>query len=268
MDKAVSRLITTGIFTSTMFAGNVYADGLQDLKQSLAKLKGDSSIQASLESSHTQNRDKEEDLKTTTGYINLSLSNSSDGLQITYSSDVLEKLEQEQLLSDQDEEADTPTLNAMNRLETTNLNRMLSAASSLSRFIEKAKFIEEVPTDYQGEMARRLVFNLPLESIVDNAEVRGYVDDFDGKYTLIIDEHGLPKQSILSFAGSGSAFLFFSVEMEQTLTSSYQTHGDRLVIVQEEVQRSSSSTWADTESVSLKHLTVHSGPQHLAKTLN
>jgi len=268
MDNVVSRLISTGVFTSLLFAAQVNADGLQDLKQSLAKLKGATPIHASLESSHNQNRDKDEDLKTTTGYINVSLSNSSDGLQITYASDVLNKIEQEQLLTDQDEEADTPTLNAMNRLETTDLNRMLSAAPSLARFIEKAKFIEELPADIQGKEARRLIFDLPLESIVDDAEVRGYVDDFEGKYTLLIDNEGYPKQSILSFAGSGSAFLFFSVEMEQTLTSSYETHGDRLVVVQEEIQRSSSSTWADTESVSLKHLTVQDTAQQLAKTMN
>ena len=195
----------------------------------------------------------------------MTLADGAPGFQLTYSNTVLDKIESEQVLKDQDEEANTPTTNAMNRLDTTQLNQMLSAAPSLARFINKASFVDETPTEFQNQSARRLTFDLPLESLVDSAEVREYVDEFEGKYSVIIDNKGVPLQSILSFNGSGSAFVIFSVEMSQTNTTNYQQHGDRLVMIKQETQRSSTSTFADTESTEIKRLTVLPKEQ-LAKT--
>ena len=264
MDKSVLHVLTGSLLALACTSPIAQADGLDDLHNTLTALKGDTPIYAFLESSLNQQRGKKEDKKTTTGYINLMLADATSGLQITYSSDILEKLEHEQMQLDQDEEADTPTINAMDNMETMRLNRMLSAAPSLGRFIKKAKFVEEQDTEYEGRPARRLVFDLPLESIVDSAEVRDYVDEFEGKYTVLTTPTGLPLQSILSFSGSGSAFLFFNVEMEQTRTQKYEMHNDRLVIVQEETQRSSSSTWADTDSTSVSQLMVQSSMPQLS----
>ena len=264
MIKAALGMLSATALAIAITPTAVKADGLTDLNQALSNLKGQTPIRATLESSHSQNRDRDDDQKTTTGYIALNLADGEPGLQITYGPEMLAKLEHEEILTDEDEEADTPTFNAMNRLATTELNRMLSAAPSLSRFINKAEFVEETATQYQQQDARRLIFDLPLESIVDSAEVRDYVDDFEGKYTLILNAQGVPQQSILTFSGSGSAFVIFSVEMEQTNTITYRQHGDRLVVVKEETQRSSSSTFADTESTEIKQLTIVS-PDHLAK---
>jgi len=234
----------------------VEANGVTDLQKQLLALSGDTPIEVTLESSHSQNRDRDDKHKTTTGYIALKAAADKTGLHLIYDQDILNRIEKEQLLLEQDEHADTPTRNALNRLDTSDVNEMLSTAPSLLRFVNKAKFIDESVAGLNGKKVRRLVFDLPLESVVESSEVRDYVDEFEGKYTIFIDDEGVPLESILSFNGSGSAFVIFSVEMAFTRTARFAKHGARLVKVQEETQQTSTSTFADTESTEIRQLTI------------
>jgi len=199
-------------------SNSVLADSLSDLKNKLSSLQGKSHISALVESSFTEKRGKRKSLK------------------------------------DSDENAPTPTLNAVNDIGVEEINNMLSGAPNLLRFINKAKYLNEEMVTFNNNEVRQLNFELSLEAIIENKEIHEYVDDFEGTYHIKIDDRGTPIESIMNFKGSGSAYIFFSLQMSKTDTSTFRLVNDRLVTINKTYQMKRSSTWGDTESSGYKQL--------------
>jgi len=265
-----SQSFTTLCILSSLsiFSSSSIADGLTDLNQALTKLNGQTPISATYQSSYVQQRGKKKKQKTTKGLVEVNLYDDSNGLQITYSNTTLSKVEKEANAKEENEEAKTPTLNAINDIEATTLRNMLSGSNSILRSLKKASFTDEQEIDYQSNeqmiKARVLHFDLPLEAIIDDKEVRDYVDDFTGKYSLIIDKNGVPLSSELFFEGSGRAFLFFSLSTSQTRTATYQVVDERLITVRKEFKRKQKSTWGKTNATGFSELTIQAKPAALA----
>jgi len=264
--RKLSTLAKTTGFIFISMSYNSYADGLTDLRDALTSLNGISPISAQLESSYTERRGKKKKQKTTTGFAQVGLTDSEQGLQVLYSNKTLLKSEFETNEKEKDEEVDTPTLNAIDDIEATELRNMLSSAASLLRTINKAKWLSEEDVDFQNRTMRRLHLELPLETVISNKEVREYVDKFSSKYSITIDENGIPLQSKLIFQGKGSAFIFFSLSTSNTNTATYQVVGQRLVNIKRDFTRKQKSTWGLTDSFGAKTLTVLAPiKEHIAK---
>ncbi|TPH16513.1 hypothetical protein [Litorilituus lipolyticus] len=243
---------------------NSYADGLTDLNQALKQLNGNSPIKATLETSYSQKRGRKKEIKVTSGFAQVNLMDAPSGLQVTYSNETLIKLEHERNEKETNEEVNTPTLNAINDIEATELSSMLSAASNLKRSLIKAKFVNEENILFEGKKARILHFDLPLEAIITNKEVRGYVNDFNGKYNITIDDDGVPLQSELSFDGKGSIYLFFKLSINQSRKYYYRVVDDRLVNFRQEFERKQKSTWDKRDSSGYKVLRLEDDIETLA----
>ncbi len=259
----LAYLLTLSSFS--LFSSNSYADGLTDLHSALERLNGDSAISASLETSYVQKRGRKKKVKTTSGFAKVQLIDDLNGLQITYSNEVLAQLEREENEKENNEEANTPTLNAVYDIEASELRNMLSASSELSRTLIKAEFVKEEETTYQENDARILHFNLPLDAIISDKDVRSYVNDFEGKYNIIIDKKGVPLQSQLSFEGSGRAYIFFSLSISQSKTYFYQLIGNRLVNFRNEFERHQKSTWDKRDSSGYTELKINKQVQNIAQ---
>ena len=251
-------------FLFSFFSYNSYADGLMDLEKVLIKLEGNSAISATLKLAFTEKRGRKKKTKITSGLAHVQLLDDSNGLQITYSNDVLTRLEEEENEKEHNEESNTPTLNAVNDIEASDLRNMLSAAPKLSRSLIKAEFLKEEIITYQEEDARILHFNLPLEAIINDKDVRSYVDDFAGKYKIIIDKNGVPLQAKLIFEGSGSAYIFFKLSINQTRTYFYKVIDDRLVNYRNEYTSQQKSTWDKRDSSGFNELTINKSYQEVA----
>lgn len=245
------------IFLLSFFSNNSYADGLMELNKALIKLDGNSVISATLKSVFTEKRGRKEKIKITNGLAHVQLLDDLNGLQISYSNEVLTKLEHEENEKELNEEADTPTLNAINDIEANELRNMLSAATKLSRSLIKAQFLKEEVTIYQEKSVRVLHFSLPLEAIVSDKDVRSYVNDFEAKYQIIIDGNGVPLQAKLTFEGSGSAYLFFKLSVNQSKTYLYKVIDKRLVNYRNEYTKEQQSTWAKRESSGYNELIIN-----------
>jgi len=265
--RKLSIITTTIALTLTTLSINTYADGLADLQTALNRLNGSTPISAQLESSYTAHRGKKKKQKTTTGFVQIGLTDSEQGLQVLYSNQTLLNSELEANEKEQDEEFDTPTLNAIDGIEATELRNMLSAAPNLLRSLNKAKWLNEEVIEFQDKEARKLNFELPLEAIIDNKEVRDYVDKFSSEYSITIDEQGIPLQSQLTFQGKGTAFIFFSLSASQTNTSTYQVIGDRLVNMRRDFTSKQKSTWGISDSSGFKALTI-SAPENMTYSAN
>lgn len=257
----------TCLFTMSLlslFSNNSDADGLIDLNKALTKLDGNSAISATLKSVFTEKRGRKKETKITSGLAHVQLVDDLNGLQITYSNEVLTQLEDEENEKEHNEESNTPTLNAVNDIEASELRNMLSAAPKLSRSLIKAEFLQEEATKYHEEDARILHFNLPLEAIINDKDVRTYVDDFEGKYKVVIDKNGVPLQAKLTFEGSGSAYLFFKLSINQSRTYFYKVIDDRLVNYRNEYTSQQKSTWDKRDSSGFNELTINEAYQKVA----
>lgn len=244
--------VITSIFSLSSFT--VFADGLADLQSSLIKLTGDTPISAIVESAYTEKRGKKKKQKTKKGLIQVNINEDNQGLKLIYSNETITKLELEAEQKEHDDDANTPTLNAVNGVGVAEMSTMLSAAPNLLRTLKKATFINEDVATLNELNVRQLNFTLPLEAIIDNKEVHEYVDEFKGEFSVLIDESGIPIESSITFAGSGSAYIFFTMDLTQTNTSTYQKINNRLVNIKKTFQSKRSSTWGDTESEGYKIL--------------
>ncbi|WP_206484090.1 hypothetical protein [Thalassotalea sp. G2M2-11] len=245
----------------------VLADGLTDLKSVLQTLNGDTPISATVESSFTEKRGKKrKSLKTKTGLIQVALNDNHEGLELIFSDEIIDKLDNESNLKQQNEDANTPTLNAVGGVGVAEMKRMLSAAPSLLRFIDKAIYLNEETVSYHDKNMRQLNFSLPLHAIIENKEVHEYVDDFSGDFHVIINENGVPLESRIKFEGSGSAYIFFTMDISQSDTSTYQLFDDRLVKVKKVFEREQRSTWGKTSAEGYKVLIINPPHPSLAAT--
>jgi hypothetical protein len=247
-----SIVMMTSIISLSSF--KVSADGLTDLKSTLIKLTGDTPISAIVESAYTEKRGKKKKQKTKKGLIQVNLSEDNQGLKLIYSNETISKLEHEAEQKEHDDDANTPTLNAVNGVGVAEMSTMLSAAPNLLRTLKKAKFVSEEVVTHNEINARQLNFTLPLEAIIDNKEVHEYVDEFESKFNVLINDTGMPIESSITFAGSGSAYIFFTMDLTQTNTFTYKKINNRLVNIKKTFQSKRSSTWGDTESEGYKVL--------------
>ncbi|WP_156413648.1 hypothetical protein [Lacimicrobium alkaliphilum] len=245
----IKNSLTLLVLIGTMLSSSTsLADGLTDLQQALESLKGTTPISATLTNTFTEKRGEGNDLKEQQGSADILLADDGKGLQITYRKAILEVMEQEASLKSEDEDASTPTQDAVNNLEASELKSKLSAAANLLRFIQKAQYQGEEPGTCELGEVRLLNFDLPLEAVISNKKVRDYVKRFDGEYRIWIDEKGFPLKSEINFSGKGRAFIFFTMEAQAHTQTYYQVVGDRLVILDRKYHRAYDSSWDSSET--------------------
>lgn len=259
-----STKLLSGIFTSltisltaSLYSTNVMAaDGLTDLMQALNSLQGKTPIKAKLSAKIVDNRGEGKDKRVRTGNVDVSLHDGEHGLQVTFSQQVLENIDIEADQKLKDEDVNTPTLNAIDRLEATELRSYVSAASSLLRQLERATFIDEQEIDYNGIAARLLNFEMPMESIVSDKKTREYVSKFQSNFQVIIDEKGIPLETKLDFSGKGRAYIVLSVKAYGNGTSKFTVIDNRLVKVHQEFTNGWDTTFGEGERTEVIQLAL------------
>lgn len=230
----------------TFFFGNyVSADSLSDLQQTLTRLNGSHPVSGELDMFFTETRDKGKDKKIKVGKIKTILSESSKGLDIHYSKQILAKVAQENHIKMIDENAETPTLNGAEILSASSLIPIISSAQTILDYIDKGEFKGESYIEYLGQKTRILKFSLPLESFIDDKKFRSYVNKFSGSYQVLINEEGTPIETRMSYSGKGSAYIFFSMKAEGEIISQFNITGTRLVRINRTQKSTSSSTFSD-----------------------
>lgn len=223
------------------------ADGLSDLKAALSSLNNNSSIAATLMTTSFYQQGEGKDKITRNGIAEIFLNDDEQGLQVTYSQEILTKLEQEASEQIKDENAETPTLNAIDKNRATEIKSILSAAPDISRTIAQASFVNEVEVNIDGKILRKLNFELPVSAIINDKRTREYVSKFQSNYSVIINDEGVPLSSQLNFNGKGRAYIVLSVKAQGFEYSTYQVLNQRLVRVTNESGSIFDSTFGYSE---------------------
>ncbi|MBR7747733.1 hypothetical protein [Undibacterium baiyunense] len=230
--KFLSCIFVAVICVST----HANADGLSDLKAALVRLQGQTPVKALVEAKTWNRQGEGKDQEETQGLASVSIEESSRGLQVLYSKDMLLKLESEERQREKDKKAKTPTLSALSEVNSSALRPMISAASSLSRSLEKANFKSEKADSFNGKPARLLNFEMSIDKL--NERERKYMKKFDGQIDVWIAADGTPLASRLTQTVSGRAYVVISFEMKNEEEWLYGTVGDRLVALKKESKNS------------------------------
>ncbi len=221
------------------------ASGLEQLKQRLNQLKASSPVTITLHVTNKEQRGSGDNASLKKGEVILALAETAAGLAVSYSRETLLEMQQEEDQRLQDEDVNTPVLNALNSLNTTDFRNSIASSTVLLRNINKAQFIDEKATIFDGREARKLSFELPLEVFIHDKKMRQNVDEFSSRLYIWIDDEGTPLESKMTFEGEGRAYLFLSMEAKGENISRYTLVKDRLVTVHNTFSLETDATWGE-----------------------
>ncbi|XQW84373.1 hypothetical protein ACOYR1_14705 [Thalassotalea piscium] len=244
------------IFSLALLPLFTYADGLSDLKNALKSLQKTSTLSAKLLTTSYFQQGEGKDKIIRDGSAEISLIDDEKGLQVTYSNDILTKLEIEASERIKDENAKTPTLNAIGKNNATEIKSIVSAGSEVLRTITQASFVNEETVNLDGKVLRQLNFKLPVSAIINDKRTRKYVKKFTSQYSVVIDGQGIPIKTTLNFSGKGRAYWVLSVKAEGFEHSTYQLINQRLVRVTNESGAIFDSTFGYSERKHHELLTI------------
>ena len=241
---------------SALVSANVYADGQADLRNALSRLQASSPVKGVVEAKIWSRQGEGKDADETQGNASISVEDSGRGLHILYSKDLLTRLDAEERAKEKDSKSKAPLANVVREFNSSDLRQMISAASVLSRRLEKANFKAEKQDSYNGKPARVLSFEIPIEKL--NDKDRKYVKKYEGNLEVWIDSDGTPLASRFSETVSGRAYIVVSFEIKEDENLSYGVSGDRLVILKKERKNLSSGAGERSEIRTIKTLQLQS----------
>lgn len=254
MLKVCSRAKIALLVSIVVLGAQAHADGVSDLKSALARLQGQSPLKAQVDAKTWSRQGDGKESDETQGAASVMVEEGVRGLSVLYSKDLLAKLEAEERNKERDAKAKTPTLSALNEVNSSSVRPMMSAASSLSRILDKAIFKAETPDTYNGKPARHLRYDLTVDKLSEKD--RKYVKKFEGVLDVWIAEDGTPMASRSSQTVSGRAYVVVSFEFKNEEDYVYSVVGDRLIATKKESRTSGSGMGEKGEGRSVKMLQV------------
>ena len=214
-----------------------HADGLADLRATLARLQGQAPLKASVQARDWRRTGEGKDAKETKGEATIGLEDGPRGLQPLYSHELLARVDAESRAAVKDKAAPKPLTQALGQLGFNELRTLSSAAPGLQRSIDDAQFKGETPEAWAGKPARKLVFESSVDSLPEDD--RKYVRDFKLVLSIWIGADGTPLASARRLDLSGRAMVVISFEHHSDERRSYAVAGDRLVALTDEESGSS-----------------------------
>ena len=210
----------------------------QKLEQHLAQLPTTPtdtlqvSLEASFEALNLRN-DKRE-----FGQLTTAVRTSSDGLQVSYPAEVIRLLNQGR--SD-----DTPseTAFAMEYFDVAELVDLFHPRDAIIERIRVGNLVRVVPMPEQEQL--RFEYALPLDALIDDEELRGYVNEFEANYHLTVTEELHPIKAELNFYGDGSAYFFFDVNAAGKSIEHYAQQDGYLFVTERKSSQDFESTFSE-----------------------
>ncbi|MES2125882.1 MAG: hypothetical protein V4463_01300 [Pseudomonadota bacterium] len=215
--------------------GPAHADGMSDLKAALARLKGQASLHAVLDTRTTRRLgDGPEDQ----GQASVILDDGSHGLQVTYPRETAARMAREVAARGRDPNAKAPTAAALREVDAIDLLQLASAVGAIERALAGAVFKGERPDNRGGKAVRLLSFAMPIETLSERD--RKYAKSLDASYDIWIDSDGTPLASRLHQVIGGRAFIVVGFDTRYDELCTYQQSGDRLLVLRKESSSSAS----------------------------
>jgi hypothetical protein len=140
---------------------------------------------------------------------------------------LLQQIDVETQAKQKNPAAKTPTTEAMNRFNYSELSTLVYPVRDIERDLEKAIFKSEEQVTYEGKPARLLHLTIPLDKLP--AEERRNLKKYKANLKIWIDENGIPLASSSKGKGSGRVMLVIGFEFHFDVSKTYSRIGNRLL---------------------------------------
>ena len=211
-----------------VFSAGSYADGLSDLHNALDSLKQTSPFAAKVNASLTRATPDKAAHASIEGHTQFTLKQNLSGLEISYPSELLSAIDKEASVKKQNPQAPTPTTDAMNRFKYAEFSILFNPVRDIQEDLRKATLVKEEPVDFQGQAARLLHLQIPLEKLSE--EEQKNLKKYQTDLKIWINEKGIPLASRSTGNGSGRFAVVIGFEFHFDVEKSYITYGDRLLV--------------------------------------
>ena len=203
------------------------ADGLTDLKRAIAQLKEPTAFTAQISADLKSTNTEGDEQINKEGKTSFHIQQTNAGLQIHYDNTLLQQIDAETQEKQKNPATKTPTTEAMNRFNYSELSTLLYPVRDIERDLERAVFKHEEQVTYEGKPARLLHLTIPLDNLP--SEERRNLKKYKTNLKIWIDENGIPLASSSKGKGSGRVMLVIGFEFHFDVNKTYSRIGNRLL---------------------------------------
>ena len=212
------------------------ADGLTELRGTLAKLQGTEAIHAKADIQTWSQDGEGQNARIRQSRSTVQLEDGPTGLRLGWTSSQIQSARKEAQLKAADPEAATPNLDSLSALNGLGATDFLSQSDHLLQQLKGATVLEDRPDSYQGKPTRLVVFK--LEKVVDTEE-KSMVKDRKETLKVWLDDRGVPLATEHATAIKASKFLI-SFTANNREARKLAVLGNRLVVANETKENSGS----------------------------
>ena len=171
------------------------------------------------------------------GQLTTAVRTSSDGLQVSYPAAVIRLLNQ-----GRSDDEPSETAFAMEYFDVAELVDLFQPRDAIIERITTGRLLRVVHLPNLNQF--RFEYLLPLEALIDDEELRGYVNEFEANYHLTVTDDLHPVKAELNFYGDGSAYFFFDVKAAGQSIEHYAQQDGYLFVTESKSSQNFESTFS------------------------
>ncbi len=243
-----SRVILAALLAALTLPALARADAVSDLRATLGKLRPAQPLVATARVNSTV---KQEDGKTERAQLQLGVRSGTDGLELRFSPELLQRAAAEAAVNAKDKDAPTPIRDLLAQLSPVSVQPMVDYAPVLLRQLDGATLASQRDDTHAGRPARLLVFDVPMPP---SANKEMSVKKYTGQLSVWLGADGVPVavRNVLAIKGRK---LLISIEFGTTTDYTLRQVGTRLLAVSRRTEENHSMLGHDGSSVTEATLT-------------
>ena len=209
-----------------LLATSAQADGVSDLRATLAGLHGDQPLAATMQVEST-GKDGDDASKTTHAKLQIDVSSDARGLHLGFSPALLQRSSREAAANAVNQDAPTPIQNLLGRLSPINVQPMLDYATALGHSLDGTTLASEKDELHDGKPAHLLVFTAPVPAA---ASKQMTVKEYTGEVRVWLGADGVPV-AVREISQIKGRKMLISIEFGSTTDYALRVIGKRLVVL-------------------------------------
>jgi hypothetical protein len=227
------RLILTALLAALALPALARADAVADLRATLGKLQPAQPLVATARVNSTV---KKEEGKTERAQLQLGVRSGTDGLELHFSPELLQRAAAEAAVNAKNKDAPTPVRDLLGQLSPVNVQPMVNYAPVLLHPLDGATLASQRDEVRDGKPVHLLVFDVPMPA---SANKEMSVKKYTGQLSVWLGGDGVPVavRNVLAIKGRK---LLISIEFGTTTDYALQQVGTRLLAVSRRTEESHS----------------------------
>lgn len=224
------RIAATAFF---LFAVPLHADTLTDIRAAVAQLHATKPIHVSLEVQRSRKNEGRFANSQFTGSATLDAIEDDSGLHITFPRALLQRADLESRAHNSDPRKPTPTRNAFDETQATDVADAVDFAQPFLRLIETAVKLSESPGMRDGRPVRILVLKLTRKLVPEATSIFS-VKFTEDQMTVWLGDDNIPVAAERIQRGT-AGFMFIKGSMMNRSSWSFARYADRLVVIRSDI---------------------------------